>query len=224
MRELESARRRLGRARDLDVMPEALASLAGHVESRVIETLGQAIAGERGQARLAHREIDAAAQVARLRALARAIEIWELVEFDLFDIARSLRGLYRAARRLGKQALASADAHELHELRAAIVDLGHCFAALEPAWPAHFTAFEHEFRRLREQLGKHNDLSILADFASSREEVSSVDGQALSRAIDRRQKRLTKRAERLFDRLFAEKPNAMFERIAAYMENPMARL
>jgi CHAD domain-containing protein len=224
LRELESARRRLGRARDLDVMPEALASLAGHVESRVIETLGNAIAGERGQARLAHREIDAAAQIARLRALARAIETWDLADIDLFDIARALRGLYRAARRLGKQAMASGDAHELHELRAAVVDLGHCFAALDPAWPALFAAFETEFRRLREQLGKHNDLSILADFASAREEVSSADGQALSRAIDRRQKRLTKRAERLFDRLFAEKPNALFERIAAYMENPTTRL
>jgi CHAD domain-containing protein len=224
LRELESARRRLGRARDLDVMPEALASLAGHVESRVIETLGNAIAGERGQARLAHREIDAAAQIARLRALARAIETWDLADIDLFDIARALRGLYRAARRLGKQAMASSDAHELHELRASVVDLGHCFAALEPAWPALFTAFETEFRRLREQLGKHNDLSILADFASAREEVSSADGQALARAIDRRQKRLTKRAERLFDRLFAEKPNALFERIAAYMENPTTRL
>jgi CHAD domain-containing protein len=224
LRELESARRRLGRARDLDVMPEALASLAGHVESRVIETLGKAIAGERGQARLAHREIDAAAQIARLRALARAIETWDLSDVDLFDIARSLRGLYRAARRLGKQALASGDPHELHELRASVVDLGHCFAAIEAAWPAHFAAFEHEFRRLREQLGKHNDLSILSDFASSRDDVSAADGQALSRAIDRRQKRLAKRAERLFDRLFAEKPNALFERIAAYMENPTKRL
>ena len=224
LRELESARRRLGRARDLDVMPDALAGLAGHVESRLIETLGKAIGVERGKARLAHREIDAAAQVARLRALARAIEGWDLSDVDLFDIARSLRALYRAARRRGKQALASADAHELHELRAAVVDLGHCFAALEPAWPAHFAAFEHEFRRLREQLGKHNDLSVLADFATSREDVSPADEQVLSRAIDRRQKRLAKRAERLFDRLFAEKPNALFDRIAAYMENPTTRL
>jgi CHAD domain-containing protein len=206
------------------VMPDALAGLAGHVESRLIETLGKAIGVERGKARLAHREIDAAAQVARLRALARAIEGWDLSDVDLFDIARSLRALYRAARRRGKQALASADAHELHELRAAVVDLGHCFAALEPAWPAHFAAFEHEFRRLREQLGKHNDLSVLADFATSREDVSPADEQVLSRAIDRRQKRLAKRAERLFDRLFAEKPNALFDRIAAYMENPTTRL
>ena len=224
LRELESARRRLGRARDLDVMIEASASLAGHVESRVIEVLGKAIGSERNQARLAHREIDAAAQIARLRSLARGVEIWDLSEFDLFDVARSLRGLYRGARHLGRQALASGDPHELHELRAAIVDLGHCFAALEPAWPAHFSAFEHEFRRLREQLGKHNDLSILAEFAALREEISPSDGHALSRAIDRRQKRLAKRAERLFDRLFAEKPSALFERISAYMDNPTTRL
>jgi CHAD domain-containing protein len=162
LRELESARRRLGRARDLDVMPGALASLGARLEGRLVKTIGQAIASERDQARHAHREIDAAAQIARLRALARAIEAWDLADIDLYDIARALRGLYRAARRRGKQALASGDPHELHELRAAIVDLGHCFAALEPAWPAHFAAFAHEFRRMREQLGKHNYLTILA--------------------------------------------------------------
>lgn len=223
LRELESARRRLGRARDLDVMAEAVASLGGQIDDRLVETLGKAILDEREQARAAHREIDAAAQIARLRALARALEAWDLTAVDLFDIARSLRDLYRAARRLGKQALASADPRELHELRVVIVDLGHCFDALEPAWPAHFAAFAHEFRRLREQLGRHNDLTLVSDFAASRSEVSPDQIEALSRAIERRQKRLAKRAQRLFDRLFAERPNALFERVAAYMENPTAR-
>src|SRR5271170_7728750 len=59
LRELEAARRRMGRARDLDVMPGALASLGGRVESRVIDALGQAIVAERDHARAAHREIDA---------------------------------------------------------------------------------------------------------------------------------------------------------------------
>jgi CHAD domain-containing protein len=223
LRELEGARRRMGRARDLDVMPDALASLGGRIESRLVEALGQAIATERVGARAAHREIDAGAQIARLRALARGIEAWRLADIDLFDIARSLRDLYRMARRRGRQSLASGDPHELHELRAAVVDLGHCFSALEPAWPAHFAAFAQEFRRMREQLGKHNDLTVLAEFAASCKEVSQAQGQALSSAVERRQKRLQKRAQRLFDRLFAERPNALFERIAAYMENPSAR-
>jgi CHAD domain-containing protein len=222
LRELESARRRTGRARDLDVMPDALASLGGRLESKLVEALGQAIARERIGVSAAHREIDVNAQIARLRALARTVETWDLADADLFDIARSLRDLYRAGRRRGRQALASVDPHELHELRAAIVDLGHCFAALEPAWPALFAAFAQEFRRMREQLGKHNDLTVLAEFAASREEVSPTQGETLARAVGRRQKRLEKRAQRLFDRLFAERPNALFERIAAYMENPSA--
>jgi CHAD domain-containing protein len=224
LRELEAARRRMGRARDLDVMPAALASLGGRLESRLIEALGDAIANERDEVRTAHREIDAGAQIARLRALARGVEDWDLSDIDLFDIARSLRDVYRMARRRGRQALASGEPHELHELRAAIVDLGHCFAALEPAWPAHFSAFAQEFRRLREQLGKHNDLTVLAEFAASHEEVSSAHGRDLARAVERRQKRLEKRAQRLFARLFAERPNALFERLAAYLENPTARV
>jgi CHAD domain-containing protein len=224
LRELDSARRRLGRARDLDVMAEALASLGGQIDDRLVETLGEAIAGERNAARAAHREIDAAAQIARLRALARAVEAWDLAAFDLFDLARSLRDLYRAARRRGKKALADADPRELHELRVAIVDLGHCFDAIEPAWPAHFAAFAHEFRRLREHLGRHNDLTVLGDFAVARDDIAPAEKEALSRAIARRQKRLAKRAQRFFDRLFAERPNALFERVAAYMENPTASM
>jgi hypothetical protein len=224
LRELESARRRMGRARDLDVMPNALASLGGHVEGRLIDALGAAIALEREQARQAHREVDAGAQIARLRGLARTVDEWDLSDADLFDVARSLRALYRAARRRGKHAVVSDDPHELHELRASIVDLGHCFAALEPAWPAHFAAFAQEFRRMREQLGKHNDLTVLAEFAASREEVSPAQNDALTKAVARRQKRLGKRVQKLFDRLFAERPNALFERIAAYLENPIARL
>ena len=72
---------------------------AGRAET-LIETLGKAIGDERSQVRVAHRDIDAAAQIARLRALARTLETWDLSDIDLFDLARSLRDLYRAARRL----------------------------------------------------------------------------------------------------------------------------
>jgi CHAD domain-containing protein len=223
LRELENARRQMGRARDLDVMSGVLASLSGRVEGRLIDTLGFVIAAERSQAREAHREVDARAQIGRLRTLARAVGDWDLADIDLFDVVRSLRGLYRAARRRGKLALVNQDPHELHALRALIVDLGHCFSALEPAWPAHFAAFGQEFRRIREQLGKHNDLTVLGDFAASRQEVSPAENDALTRAIGRRQKRLAKRVQKSFERLFAERPNALFERLAAYLENPMGR-
>ena len=220
VRELETARRRMGRARDLDVMPDALASLGGWVENQSIVALGQAIVSERERARAAHREIDVGAQATRLRALARGIEAWDLTGIDLSDIAEALRNAYRAARRRGRRALESGDAHELHELRAAIVDLGHYFEALEPAWPAHFSAYAEELHRMRELLGKHNDLTVLAEFALSRREVSAAQNAALSHAVERLQKRLAKRAERQFERLFAERPNALADRLTAYLDNP----
>jgi CHAD domain-containing protein len=219
-RELEAARRRTGRARDLDVMPGALASLGGRVGSGVIDALGHAIAGERSQAHAAHREIDVGAQVGRLRAVARAIEAWDLGEADLFDITRALRNAYRAARRHGRLALSSGEPGEVHRLRAAIVDLGHYFTVLEPAWPAQFSAFGQEFRRLREQLGKHNDLAILAEFAASCADVSPAESEALVKAIEGRQKRIVRRSQRQFERLFAERPSALHARISAYLENP----
>jgi CHAD domain-containing protein len=220
VRELETARRRTGRARDLDVMPGALASLGGTVAGRVIDTLGQAIVGERARARAAHREIDVGAQVGRLRAIARNVQDWDLGEADLFDIVRALRNAYRVARRQGRLALASGEPNELHRLRAAVVDLSHYFGALEPAWPAQFAAFGQEFRKMREQLGKHNDLTILAEFAATCPDVSPVERQALIKVIERRQRRLVRRAQRQFERLFAERPGALYDRITAYLENP----
>ncbi|HYC26049.1 MAG TPA: CHAD domain-containing protein [Roseiarcus sp.] len=220
MRELEAARRRTGRARDLDVMPAALASLAGRVGGRVVDALGKAIAAERDRARADHREIDVGAQVGRLRAIARAIEAWDLGQADLSDIARCLRNAYRAARRRGRPALESGEPNELHRLRAAIVDLSHYFGALGPAWPAQFAAFEQELHRMREQLGKHNDLTILAEFAASRREISPAENAALLKAIERQQQRLVRRAHRQFERLFAESPSALYSRILAYLENP----
>src|SRR5579872_4573270 len=75
---LEAARRQLGRARDLDVMPAALASLGTAVDSKTSARLARAIAFEREVARHAHRNIDAAAEIAQLRQLARSIEGWDV--------------------------------------------------------------------------------------------------------------------------------------------------
>src|SRR5471032_3072547 len=64
---LEAARRQTGRARDLDVMPAALASLGTAIDAETAARLARAIAFEREVARHAHRNVDVFAEVARLR-------------------------------------------------------------------------------------------------------------------------------------------------------------
>lgn len=221
---LESTRRQMGRARDLDVMPAALAGLGTAIDGDTAARLGRAIAFEREVARHAHRNIDVAAEIARLRELARSIEAWDIGEATSAQLLKALRGAYRAARKHGRRALTRGDAHELHELRAEIVDLGHHFAALEAAWPALLTAIGAEFQRLRQSLGEHNDLTVLAEFAVGSRDLSLTQLTDLALKVERRQKQLTRRARKQFERLFADRPSALERRLAAYLEYPKTRM
>jgi CHAD domain-containing protein len=221
---LEATRRQTGRARDLDVMPAALASLGTAIDSKTSARLASAIAFEREVARHAHRNIDVGAEIAQLRELARSIEAWDIAAVTSAQLLKALRNAYRTARRRGRRALARSDAHELHELRAQIVDLGHHFAALEPAWPAMLSAIGAEFQRMRQTLGEHNDLTVLAEFAVGSPDLSLVQLTDLALKVERRQKQLTRRARKQFERLFADRPSALERRLAAYLEYPKTRM
>jgi CHAD domain-containing protein len=221
---LESARRQTGRARDLDVMPAALASLGTAIDADTAARLARAIAFEREVARHAHRNVDVTAEVTRLRELARSIESWEIAEAGPAPLLKALRTAYRAARKLGRSALARGDAHELHQLRTQIVDLGHHIGALEPAWPALFLAIGAEFQRMRQSLGEHNDLTVLAEFALANRDLSLTQLTDLALKVERRQKQLLRRARKQFERLFADRPSALERRLAAYLEYPKTRI
>jgi CHAD domain-containing protein len=221
---LESARRQTGRARDLDIMPAALASLGTAIDSDTAARLARAIAFEREVARHAHRNVDVSAEVTRLRELARSIETWSVPDAGTAPLLKALRSAYRVARKHGRSALARGDAHELHQLRAEIVDLGHHIATLEPAWPALFVAIGTEFQRMRQSLGEHNDLTVLAEFAVANRDLSLTQLTDLALKVERRQKQLIRRARKQFERLFADRPSALERRLAAYLEYPKTRM
>ncbi len=222
---LEAARRETGRARDLDVMPAALASLGASVDADTAARLNRAIAFEREVARHAHRNIDVGAQIAQLRELARSIEEWDIASAATSSqLLKALRNGYRTARRHGRRALESGDAHELHLLRAQIVDLGDHFIALEPAWPAVVAAMGEEFQRMRRHLGEHHDLTVLAEFAIGRPDLSLNQLTDLALKVERRQKKLARRARKEFERLFADRPSALEHRLAAWLQFPKTRI
>jgi len=220
---LDAARRKLGRARDFDVMPGVLASLAGEIDAATSEQLSGAIALEREVARIAHDEIDVVALTTQLRALARGAEGWSLTDVASAHLLGAVRAHYRAARRSGRAALASLDARDLHELRVHTVDLGHQLALFAPAWPAQFAALAEEIQRLRQNLGDHNDLATLAEFAVSRRDLSLIQLSDLALKVERRQRRLTRKAGAHFARIFAERPGAFERRILAYLAHPKVK-
>jgi hypothetical protein len=46
----------------------------------------------------------------------------------------------------------------------------------------------------------------------------------LALKVERRQKQLTRRARKQFERLFADRPSALERRLAAYLEYPKTRM
>ncbi len=218
---INAARRRVGRARDLDVLPGVLARLKAPTKTQ--EGLLRVIAEQREAERRAHRKIDVGGVGAELRALARSVEAWDTESAGAEPLLVAVRRTYRAARRLGQRAMASRDAGDLHALRARVVDLSCQLAAFEPAWPAMFQAMERELHRLRTTLGDHNDLIVLAEFARGRPELPPGEAEGLIALITRRRRPLERRASDRFSRLFAERPRAFERRIAAYLECPQQR-
>jgi CHAD domain-containing protein len=215
---VDAARRQVGRARDLDILPGVLASLKCPAETR--DGLMRAIAIERGKARAEHAEVDFARFEARLREAAASVEGWDIGSVDVEPLLRSLRLSYRAAKRRGRAAWASGDADDLHDLRRRVVDLGHQCALFEAAWPAMFSAYGDELQKLRQSLGAHNDLTVLGEFALARRELPAEAAEALTALILRRRRPLERRAAAQFGRLFAERPGAFARRIEAYLAHP----
>ncbi len=215
---LEAARRSVGRARDLDVLPAVLARL--NAPTRAHDILITVIAEEREAERRAHREIRAGGRSAELHALARSVESWDVATAGAEPLLVALRRTYRAARRLGHKALASRDPGDLHALRVRVVDLFYQLAAFEPAWPTMTQAMGRELHRLRTALGDHNDLAVLAEFARGRPELPGDEAEALIALISQRLRPLERRASEQFARLFGERPGAFERRLAAYLEHP----
>jgi len=219
---LDTARRKVGQARDLDVMPDVLKSLEGEVDAATSQQLSSAIAFEREVAHIAHSDIDVASLASQLRAEARLVEKWDIGRTTSTSLLKALRSGYRSARRVGRRAFGDGGG-DLHELRIFAIDLDHQFAIFRPAWPAMFLAMSAELRRLRQLLGEHNDLATLGEFANSRHDISLARMSDLALKIERRQSRLARRAKVSFARLFAERPGAMEKRLASYLDNPKTR-
>ncbi|HVP98173.1 MAG TPA: CHAD domain-containing protein [Roseiarcus sp.] len=216
---LAAVRRRVGRARDLDVMEQRLARLQPPVD--IAKPVAEAIARERAAESRAHNGFGANASRRQLAAIARRLEAWDLDGVDESDIVDAVARSYRQARRRGRAAFETSDPVALHALRSRVVDLRYQLAALAPAWPAALTAQAEELNALRDTLGAFNDLNVLGKFASERCGLPAEAMSALTERLEERQKKLRRRAEIEFDRLFAETPNAFAARLAAYVKSPM---
>jgi len=216
---LAATRRRIGLTRDLDVMAVRLKRLAPPNE--VLEPLIAAIGRERQAAERARRGLGARTPRARLAAIARRIEGWDLSGIGRHDIVAAVARTYRQAQRRARRAFDSDDPALLHAFRARVVDLRYQLALLSCAWPEALNAQAEGLDELREALGDHHDLHVLAGFAVERGGASPEALAELQERVEARQKKLRRRAETEYERLFVETPEAFAARLEAYLARPV---
>jgi CHAD domain-containing protein len=150
--------------------------------------------------------------VAWLDSAAAAVELWPLDPFDFSSIAAQLTVGYRSARRRIPADWSGASAEDLHDLRQRVVDHRYQMELIEPLWPRFGRMWTKEAERLRERLGRCQDLEVLKRLTGVHQPLAHWRSR-LAPACAERSTELAQRAARIGRRLFAEKPKAFRHRL-----------
>ncbi len=156
--------------------------------------------------------------VAWLDTTAAAVETWPLDPFDFFSIAAQLASSYRSARKRIPADWAAASAKDLHVLRQRVVDLRYQMELIEPLWPRFGRMWIDEAERLRDRLGRCQDLEVLKAMTAPHQPLAHWRSR-LTPPCAERTAQLTHRAARITHRLFAEKPKAFRHRLEMLWEH-----
>jgi len=176
----------------------------------------EAIRGSEEQTVLTPELRDAIA--AWLDTTAAAIEQWPLDPFDFSSIAAQLADGYREARRRIPDDWSQASAEDLHQFRQRVVDHRYQMDLVEPLWPRHGRMWTEEAERLRDRLGRCQDLEILKRLTGPHQPLAHWRSR-LTPACAERTTELAHRAARIALRLFAEKPKAFRHRLETLWEH-----
>jgi CHAD domain-containing protein len=150
--------------------------------------------------------------VAWLDTAAAAVETWPLDPFDFSSIAAQLASGYRSARKRIPADWSAASAEDLHVLRQRVVDLRYQMELIEPLWPRFGRMWTDEAERLRDRLGRCQDLEVLKAMTAPHQPLAHWRSR-LTPACAERTMQLAHRAARIAHRLFAEKPKAFRSRL-----------
>jgi CHAD domain-containing protein len=149
---------------------------------------------------------------------AETIAAWSLGDPQFRDVAHSLTRTYHRARRAVPDDWATANAEELHDLRKRVVEHRYQMELIEPLWPKLGRVWVGEAQRLRDRLGRHHDLTILAQLMRPKKPLASWRPR-LGPIVRERQREHAQTAARLAGRLFAEKPGAFRDRLMRLWES-----
>ena len=157
----------------------------------------------------------------RLRMACDAAEIsvaaWNLEKLTFTDLARELGRTYERLRENSPKDWTKAEPDTLHDLRSVVVAHRYQMELVEPLWPKFGKLWVAESQRLRDRLGAFQDLSVLRGFTVPHGALAPWRSR-LTPLILARQKKHATAAQRLADRLVAEKPKAFRRRLEALWE------
>jgi CHAD domain-containing protein len=142
------------------------------------------------------------------------VERWPLHTLTFDDVADQLARFYRDARRLLPTDWQSADAEDLHELRKRVVTHRYQIDIIEPLWPRFVKMWSGEAQRLRDRLGRHQDLLMLASLTAPHQPLARWRSR-LAPAIAECRAAHVAAAARIAARIFVDKPNALRRRLDA---------
>jgi len=143
---------------------------------------------------------------------AAAVAAWPLDPFSFSAIAAQLAVGYRDARRRMPSDWSLASDPELHAFRQRVVVHRYQMELVEPLWPRFGKMWTKEAERLRDRLGKCQDLAVLERLTAPRQPLAHWRSR-LTPACAERRLQLTHRAARIARRLFAERPKAFRHRL-----------
>lgn len=143
-----------------------------------------------------------------------SLERWPLKAIDFDTVTDGLTATYRRARQLLPDSWPDAEAEHLHDLRRRVVEHRHQMDLVEPLWPRLGKVWAEEAQRLRNRLGSCQDLAVLTELTAPHQLLAPWRSRLAPLIAARRGAHL-KTAQRVAGRLFAEKPKAFRQRIAA---------
>ena len=213
--------RELGGARDPQSALDALEDLAGHnmpLSERTLATLRGRVEDIRTAGETQVLTFDMRSRLTgTLDEAGAAIEQWPLHLVTYPDIAEQLAAGYRAVQRATPDDWANAPAEDLHELRKRVVIHRYQMQIVEALWRRFAHMWITEAQRLRERLGKHQDLTVLETLTSPHQPLARWRSRLVP-AIQARKGKHVAASRRIATRLFVEKPKAFRRRLEAMWE------
>jgi CHAD domain-containing protein len=146
-----------------------------------------------------------------------AVERWPLYMVSSQNLAAGLAQGYRKARRTVPADWRAASAEDLHELRKCVVIHRYQIEIVEPMWPRFIKMWTTEAQRLRDRLGRHQDLLVLANLTGPHQPLARWRAR-LAAPIAERKAAHVAAAERIAARLFIDKPASVKRRLLKMWE------